>query len=79
MRPNDIDALLEAIEFICSIDAELEAITKLMARHKKKHEEMQRQLADREKSLRAICKLNLHKYKDEAIDALSDVDCYEEG
>ena len=66
-----------AIEYICSIDEELEAISVLLNSHMKKHEKNFKDLCDREKSLKAICKLNRAKYKDEAIDALSDVDDYE--
>ena len=66
-----------AIEYICSIDAELEAISVLLNSHRKKHEKNFKDLCDREASLKTICKLNRAKYKDEAIDALSDVDNYE--
>ena len=65
-----------AIEYICSIDAELEAISVLLNSHKKKHEKNFKDLCDREASLKIICKLNRANYKDEAIDALSDVDNY---
>lgn len=70
--------LVDAIEYICSIDAELEAVEELLKQHKKKHGRVERKLADREKSLRSICKWNRHKYKDEAIDVLSDVDNYDD-
>ena len=66
-----------AIEYICSIDEELEAISVLLNSHRKKHEQNFKDLCDREASLKAICKLNMAKYKDEAIDALSDVNNYE--
>ena len=66
-----------SIEDSGSIDAELEAIAVLLNSHRKKHEKNFKDLCDREKSLKAICKLNRAKYKDEAIDALSDVDNYE--
>ena len=66
-----------AINYICSIDEELEAISVLLRSHREKHEQNLKDLCDREKSLKAICKLNRVKYKDEAIDALSDVDNYE--
>ena len=66
-----------AIEYICSIDEELKAISILLNSHRKKHEQNFKYLCDREESLKAICKLNRAKYKDEAIDALSDVDNYE--
>ena len=67
-----------AIEYICSIDAELEAISILLKSHERKHDKNFKDLCDREASLRAICKLNKAHYKDEAIDALSDVDNYED-
>lgn len=67
-----------ALEYVCSIDAELEAIERLFAAHKSKHEKTIRNLCDREKALRSICKWNKHKYQDEAIDVLSDVDNYED-
>lgn len=67
-----------AIEYICSIDAELEAISTLLKSHERKHEKNFKDLCDREASLRTICKLNKKHYKDEAIDALSDVDNYED-
>jgi hypothetical protein len=70
--------LIDALEYICSIDAELEAVSMLLERHKIKHNRTVRKLADREKSLRSICKWNRHKYKDEAIDVLSDVDNYDD-
>ena len=70
--------LIDAIEYICSSDAELEAISLLLESHKKKHHRVERKLADREKSIRSICKWNRHKYKDEAIDVLSDVDNYDD-
>ena len=66
-----------ATSYICSIDAELEAISLLLNSHIKKHEQNFKDLCDREASLKAICKLNRAHYKDEAIDALSDVDNYE--
>ena len=66
--------LYTAIEYICSIDEELEAISTLLSSHTKKHERNFKDLCDREASLKAICKLNKAHYKDEAIDALSDVD-----
>lgn len=67
-----------AIEYICSIDAELEAVNMLLVSHKRKHDKNFKDLCDREASLRAICKLNKAHYKDESIDALSDVDNYED-
>ena len=70
--------ILTAIEYICSIDAELEAVEKLLESHKRKHSKQFRQLCDREKSLRSICKWNRAKYHDEAIDVLSDVDSYDD-
>ena len=66
-----------AIEYICSIDAEIEAISVLLNSHRKKHEKNFKDLCDRGATLKTICKLNRAKYKDEAIDALSDVDNYE--
>ena len=69
--------LYSAINYICSIDAELEAISVLLNSHRGKHEQNFKDLCDREASLKAICKLNKAHYKDEAIDALSDVDNYE--
>lgn len=66
-----------ATNYICSIDAELEAISLLLISHRKKYEQNFKDLCDREASLKAICKLNRAQYKDEAIDALSDVDNYE--
>ena len=68
---------IDCVEYICSVDAELEAILLLLNNHKKKHKEKEKQLFDRERSLRTICKLNRSIYHDEAIDALSDVDNYE--
>ena len=76
--PDTREKLIDAIDYICSIDAELEAVFKLLERHKKKHKRTINKLADREKSLRSICKWNRHKYKDEAIDVLSDVDNYDD-
>lgn len=70
--------LIDTIEYICSIDAELEAVEALLTRHKIKHNRTAQKLADREKSLRSIYKWNQHKYKDEAIDALSNVDNYDD-
>ena len=70
--------LIDAIETICSLDAELEAVSLLLEQHKKKHNRTVNKLADREKSLRSICKWNRHKYKDEAIDVLSDIDNYDD-
>lgn len=70
--------LIDAIEIICSLDAELEAVSLLLEQHKKKHNRAINKLVDREKSLRSICKWNRHKYKDEAIDVLSDVDSYDD-
>ena len=70
--------LYTAIEYICSIDAELEAVNTLLASHKRKYDKNFKDLCDREASLKAICKLNKAHYKDEAIDALSDVDNYED-
>lgn len=67
----------KAIEFICSNDDELEAINILLASHKRKHDKHYEDLCDREASLKAICKINNAHYKDEAIDALSDIDNYE--
>lgn len=69
--------LYTAINYICSIDAELEAILTLLSSHTKKYEKNFKDLCDREASLKAIFKLNKAHYKDEAIDALSDVDNYE--
>lgn len=71
--------LIDAIEYICSVDAELYAVIRLISMHQQKHEKQARRLVDREKSLRSICKWNRHKYKDEAIDVLCDVDNYDEG
>ena len=70
--------LIDAIEVICALDAELEAVSVLLKRHEKKHKRTINKLADREKALRSICKWNRHKYKDEAIDVLSDVDNYDD-
>ena len=70
--------MIDAIEVICSLDAELEAVSMLLEQHKKRHSRTVNKLADREKSLRSICKWNRHKYKDEAIDVLSDVDNYDD-
>lgn len=70
--------LIDAIEVICSLDAELEAISKLLVLHEKKHKRAINKLADREKSLRSICKWNRHKYKDAAINVLSDVDNHDD-
>lgn len=68
--------LIDAVEVICSLDAELEAVSELLKQHERKHNRTVNKLAEREKSLRSICKWNRHKYKDEAIDVLSDVDNY---
>ena len=70
--------LIDAIEVICSLDAELEAVSMLLEHHKKKHNRTVNKLAERERTLRSICKWNRHKYKDEAIDVLSDVDNYDD-
>ena len=70
--------LYTAIEYIRSIDAELEAVNTLLASYKRKYDKNFKDLCDREASLKAICKLNKAHYKDEAIDALSDVDNYED-
>ena len=70
--------MIDAIETICSLDAELEAVSLLLEQHKKKYNRTINKLADREKSLRSICKWNRHKYKDESIDVLSDVDKYDD-
>ena len=70
--------LYTAINYICSIDAELEAVNTLLVSHKRKYDKNFKDLCDREASLKAICKLNKAHYKDEAIDALSDVDNYED-
>ena len=69
--------LSEAIESICAMDAEVEAITVLLKIYAQKQEKQQEALRDRENSLRAICKWNREKYRDEAIDILSDVDNYD--
>jgi hypothetical protein len=70
--------LIDALDYICSIDAELEAVSALLERHKIKHNRTINKLADREKSLRSICKWNRHKYNDEAIDVLTYIDNYDE-
>ena len=70
--------LLNAIKYICSVDAELDAIAMLNDSHKQKYESLEKKLTDREKSLKTICKLNRYRYHDDAIDVLSDVDSYDE-
>ena len=67
----------ESVAELKAVDEELEAISVLLNSHRKKHEQNFKDLCDREASLKAICKLNMAKYKDEAIDALSDVNNYE--
>lgn len=69
--------LYQAIEYICSIDAELEAISILLKSHERKYEKNLKDLCDRETSLKIIYKLNQAHYKDEAINALSDIDNYD--
>ena len=65
--------IYSAIEYICSIDEECEAINLLMKSYQKKAEENLSLLCNREKCMNAIRKINKERYKDEAIDALSDV------
>lgn len=67
--------LYTAIEYICSINEEAEAIDILMKSFKKKAEENYNLLCNREKCMNAIRKINKERYKDEAIDALSDINC----
>jgi hypothetical protein len=67
--------LYTAIEYICSIDAEAEAIDMLMKTYRKKVEKNYNLLCNREKCMNAIRKINKERYKDEAIDALSNVSC----
>lgn len=72
------EKLLDAIKYICSVDAELDVIAMLNYSLKQKYESLEKKLADREKSLKAICKLNRKLYHNDAIDTLSDVDSYDE-
>lgn len=70
--------LIDAIETICSLDAELEAISKLLFLHEQKHHRLEKKLADREKTLRWINKWNAQKIHDEAIEVMADVDNYDD-
>ena len=65
--------LYTAIEYICSIDSENEAIQILLKSYARKYEKNFKDLCNRESCLNAICKLNKAHYHDEAIDALSDI------
>ena len=65
--------LHDAIEYICSMDAEIPVISVLLDSYQKKFQKNLSDLLEREASLRAIHKLNKTQYKDFAIDALSDV------
>lgn len=69
--------LYQAIEYICVNDAELKAVFILLKSHERKHEKNLKDLCDREASLKIIYKLNQVHYKDEAINALSDIDNYD--
>lgn len=64
--------LLEAIDTICSVDAELEVASELITRYQRKHEDREIRFALMVNSLRAIRKWNSEVYKDEAIEALTD-------
>lgn len=65
--------IYSAIEYICSINGEYEAINMLMKSYQKKAEESFSLLCNREKCMNAIRKINKERYKDDAIDALADV------
>lgn len=67
--------LLEVVEYICSVDAELEVASELIIRHRRKCERREKRFALMLNSLRAIRKWNDNVHKDEAIEALCD---YEE-
>ena len=70
---GDIMDFYTAIEYICSLDEEALAIDLLMKSYRKKSEENYNLLCNSEKCMKAIQKINKERYKDEAIDALSDV------
>lgn len=76
--PDTREKMIDAIEYISSVDAELEAISKLLVLHEQKHNRQAKQLADREKTLRWINKWNAQKIHDEAIEVMADVDNYDE-
>lgn len=62
----------EAIEYIASVDAELEVASELISRYQRKNEGRETRFALMTNSLRAIRKVNSAVYKDEMIDALCD-------
>ena len=64
--------LLEAIDVICSVDAELEVASELILRHRMKYKDREKRFGIMRNSLRAIHKWNGEVYKDEAIAALSE-------
>ena len=64
--------LLEVIEYISAVDAELEVVSELITRYQRKHEGREKRFALMVNSLRAIRKVNEAAYKDGAIDALCD-------
>lgn len=70
--------LLDAIRYICSVDEETYVISVLADSLSRKHLNLTKKLTDREKSLKTICKLNRKLYHNDAINALSDVDSYDE-
>ena len=64
--------LLEAIDTICSVDAELTVASELIVRHQRKYEDREKRFDIMRNSLRAIHRWNGEVYKDEAIAALSE-------
>ena len=69
---------VEAVNYLCSNDAELEAISVLLKSHERKHKKQYRDLCNRTARLSGIRKLNKAHHKDEAIDALADLSDDEE-